>query len=131
MKLENTASTIKETKEVVEKKQSTKKIKELTLEDKITEWKAKYGKIYKNTIDGETIIWRAIRRGEYRELLSSNEELESEARLLAKQDKTTLMAVLYPDTIADLIEQKAGLATVLSEEILAKSGFDITETESL
>ena len=118
-------------KEVTTKKESIKKVKELSIEDQIVAWKKQYGKVYKNSVNGEEIIWRPIRRKEYRELLNISEELEADARLLAKQEATTLMGVLFPANIAELIEQKAGLATVMSEEILAKSGFDISETEAL
>ena len=105
----------------------------LTLEnlDKlIPEWKKKHARLFKNTIDGETVIWRPIKRSEYRQLLDL-ESSEEENRLLAKQEQTVKMAVLFPANIDELIEAKAGLATVLSEEILANSGFDISKTESL
>ena len=37
----------------------------------------------------------------------------------------------YINQIEDLIEEKAGIATVLSDEILDKSGFYLSETESV
>ena len=40
-------------------------------------------------------------------------------------------AILYPFDVDTLIDENAGLATVLSEEILAKSGFAISYTEEL
>ena len=40
-------------------------------------------------------------------------------------------AMLYPFNAEELIEENAGLATVLSEEILARSGFAISYTEEL
>ena len=39
--------------------------------------------------------------------------------------------VLYPFDVDALVEDNAGLATVLSEEILAKSGFAMSYTEEL
>lgn len=147
MKLENKEMTraeaveasIKESSEEVQATSEKKvaKVKkekvsvEVNLDAKIKEWKKAFGSIYKNEMNGEAIIWRAIRRKEYRELLSVEEVMTAEERLLLKQEKTVLMAVLYPSNIEVLIEEKAGFATVLSEEILAKSGFEITETESL
>lgn len=147
MKLENKEMTraeaveasIKESSEEVqatpEKKvakiKKEKVLVEVNLDAKIKEWKKVFGSVYKNEMNGEAIIWRAIRRKEYRELLSVEEDMTAEERLLLKQEKTVLMAVLYPSNIEVLIEEKAGFATVLSEEILSKSGFEITETESL
>lgn len=127
MKIKN--EEIKINEEVATKVPATKK--DLSLEEKIAIWKAAHGRIYKNTIDGESIIWRAVKRGEYKQLLKINEDLEEEDRLLAKQEATVKMVTLYPENIEELIEQKAGLATVLSDEILAKSGFDISTTEAL
>lgn len=97
----------------------------------IPEWKAKFGKLYKNLVDGEIYIWKPLRRGEYKELLKLNEDAIAEDRYLLKQEAVVEMAVLFPESIKEVIQEKAGLATVLSEEILSKSGFDISETEAL
>ena len=103
-------------------------ITEDNLEKLIPEWKATYGKLFKNMIDeDEFIIWRPIKRKEYKDLLNADQEVE----ILAKQEAISKMAVLYPANAAELIESRAGLATVLSEEILKYSGFEISETESL
>lgn len=119
---------VQEVKEVATK--GKKVAAEKTLDELIPAWKKQFGRLYKNTVDDVEVIWRPIRRGEYRELLNISVD-ENEDAFFARQEKTCQMAVLYPKDIASLIEQKAGLATVLSEEILAKSGFDISETEAL
>jgi hypothetical protein len=98
------------------------------LEQLIPEWKALYGKVFKNTVDDdEFVIWRPIKRKEYKQLLDADEEVE----ILAKQEAIAKMAILYPANASDLIDSRAGLATVLSEEILKYSGFEISATESL
>lgn len=137
MKLNDQENIVKEeTKKVSKKVTSTKsvgaeiEVTEENLDKLIPIWKEQFGRIYKNIIDGETVIWRPIRRKEYRELLDF-EASEEENRLLAKQEATVKTAVLFPKDVEVLIEAKAGFATVLSEEILAYSGFDISETESL
>ena len=63
MKIKNEG--IKNNEEMVAKAPVAKK--ELSLEEKIAVWKAAHGRIYKNTIDGESIIWRAVKRGEYKQ----------------------------------------------------------------
>lgn len=118
-----------EVKETVTKGKKVAAVEE-SLDKLIPQWKKQFGRIYKNTIDDVEVIWRPIRRGEYRELLNIVVD-ENEDAFFARQEKTCAMAVLYPKNVAELIEQKAGVATVLSEEILAKSGFDISETEAL
>lgn len=130
MKIENTNETIKKEK-VTKVNKTALSITEDNLGELIPEWKAKYGRIYKNIVDGDVFIWKAIRRKEYRELLKMNDDIDADERFLLKQESVVQMATLFPENISSFIESKAGLATVLSEEILARSGFDISETESL
>ena len=102
----------------------------IDLTEQIESWKKQYKKIFKNEIDGETIIWRRLKRGEYKEILKLNEDDEDE-RILVKQERMVKATVLYPFDVDALVEDNAGLATVLSEEILAKSGFAMSYTEEL
>lgn len=101
---------------VLEEAQPTK---ELTLEEKIEAWKKEYGnRIYNTTLFGETYIWKAITRSEYKEI-----------RQTPGDDREMLICLqqtLYPEnkeTLKELFEEKAGIPTTLSEEILEKSGF--------
>ena len=115
----------------------TTSTKEITMEERIAEWKKQYKNIYKNTIDGIDIYWRAVKRSEYKDLLNANEDIDTttaegrELKILAKQGSMVKTVVLFPDNIEELIEEKAGIATVLSDEILDKSGFYLSETESV
>lgn len=103
-------------------------ITEENVEKLIPQWKAQYGKIFKNEVDDDAyVIWRPIKRKEYKELLNADEEVE----ILAKQEAISKMAILYPANADELIASRAGLATVLSEEILKYSGFEISATQSL
>lgn len=93
--------------------------KELTLDEKIENWKKEFGdRIYNTTLFGETYIWRPLTRSEYREIRNTPGE-DREIIICIQQ-------VLHPedkDTFKELLEEKAGIATTLSEEILEKSGF--------
>lgn len=117
------------------KKRSYKKKAEATSDDidfadLVSTWKSQHKRVFKNEIDGETIIWRRLKRGEYKEILA-HEEVDEESKILSKQEMMVRVAVLYPFDVDALIEENAGVATVLSEEILAKSGFAISYTEEL
>lgn len=103
---------------------------ELDLTAYIEQWKKEYKRVFKNDIDGDTIIWRRLKRGEYKNILNETED-DQDSKILTKQEKMVAAAVLYPFNIEELIEDNAGLATVLSEEILARSGFAISYTEEL
>lgn len=103
---------------------------EIDLTELIAQWKLQYKRIFKNDIDGETIIWRRLKRGEYKEILKETES-DEDSKILIKQEKMVKAAILYPFNAQEVIDENAGLATVLSEEILAKSGFAISYTEEL
>lgn len=103
---------------------------EVDLTECIEQWKQEHKRIFKNEIDGETIIWRRLKRGEYKNILKETED-DEDSKILTKQEKMVAAAILYPFNVKELIEDNAGLATVLSEEILAKSGFAISYTEEL
>lgn len=103
---------------------------ELDLTDKIEEWKRVYKRVFKNEIDGEIIIWRRLKRGEYKEILKLEEE-DEDNKILTKQERMVKTAMLYPFNADEIISENAGLATVLSEEILARSGFAMSYTEEL
>ena len=108
----------------------------------IDEWKAEYGYVYK-TMDGKRpIIYRPIRRNEYRQLMLDTDipiEDENDAekrfeRLSARQIGICKITVLYPEAeeLSKMLENKAGLAVSLSNEIMDYSGFDsLAKTEEL
>lgn len=118
---------IKKTAKSKAKKSDNKNDKDEELALKIAQWKSLYGKIYKNNIDkDEFVIWRLIKRKEYKELLNGGN-----IELMEKQEKVVKTVLLYPEDVEALIESRAGIATILTEEILAHSGFEISETTEL
>lgn len=118
---------IKKTAKSKAKKSDNKNDKDEELALKIAQWKSLYGKIYKNNIDkDEFVIWRLIKRKEYKELLNGGN-----IELMEKQEKVVKTVLLYPEEVEALIESRAGIATILTEEILAHSGFEISETTEL
>ena len=105
-------------------------VEEVNVGELILDWKKEYKRIFKNEVDGDIIIWRRLKRKEYKEILAYEDE-DEENRIMTKQEMMVKKAVLYPFNVDELIEENAGIATVLSEEILAKSGFAISYTEEL
>lgn len=119
---------IDDNKEVINseiKETDTETTSELILEEKIEEWK-KSTPVFRNYIDGdEFIIWKPLNRAEYKSIY--DKELSPDE----VNDELIKLAVLYPDNITELLEERAGLSYVLSDEILKLSGFGISPTESL
>lgn len=107
-----------------------------TLEDKIQGWKKEWGKVYKTTVGDDTVIWRKLKRKEYNTIMSSTNEAETEEDIIERtynrQVEIAKVSVLYPENIAELIEDKCGLAPSIADLVMFKSGFIVaTETEEL
>lgn len=112
---------------------STKAIKEITLDDKIAEWKSEYKKIFMNTIDGKDYIWRRIKRNEYSEIMGMKDGDDVDERIYNRQyaiAKKVILNIPEDELEADL-EESAGLATTISDEVLDRSGFNATTTVEL
>jgi hypothetical protein len=103
-----------------------------TLEQKISQWKVQYGKLYKSVIDGDVYIWRKLKRKEYVELMADkSEEDQVTGKIYERQEKIASIVVLYPNNIGELIETNAGLATTIADEVIMRSGFELASTEEL
>lgn len=93
--------------------------KEMTLEKKIEAWKKEFGdRVYRTSLFGETYIWKAITRSEYKEIRQTPGD--------DREIIICLQQTLFPEnkeTLQEIFEEKAGIPTTLSEEILEKSGF--------
>jgi len=96
-------------------------------QEQIKEWKDKYKFVYRATIDGVDYYFRTLSRDDYMVITEKQQvagttldyELETvKTCLLNKMDEATIKA-------------KSGVVTVLSERIMAKSGFQSVEEEEL
>ena len=115
----------------------------------IQECKNKYGKVYGNiTGNGELLIWKPLDRKEYKQImkevsiddydesllsLEQKEEL-SKKRIenkFLKEESVCLKCIVYPENPKEILDKTAGLATVLSEDILMHSGFVLSPTQAL
>lgn len=108
--------------------------------------KKKYGKVYKTRIADEDIIWRRLKRSEYKqvmELVIEHEEIvkdeegnevvemvyDEQATYELRQEKIADLVILYPENI---VENMAIVADVISTECMIKSGFgEEPKTEEL
>lgn len=99
-------------------------------ETQINDWKKQYGKIYKSIVGDEVIIFRKIKRNEYMQAMTDIDS-EDPMKVFLRQDMITKMTTLYPNNIDQLIEENGALSTVISNEVLGKSGFDLLSTTQL
>jgi hypothetical protein len=103
---------------------------ELT-EAQIAAWKAEHGKVFKTVIDGQTYVWRRLKRREYVDAMSYRSEENPDANVYLRQNIIASIVTLYPADMAFRIEEFAGLAGEISDRAILKSGFDASETEEL
>lgn len=97
------------------------------LADLINEFKQQYKRLYKTTlVDGTIVIWRPLKRSEFKDLMNKFRNIEDEKeRIWAREEECCRMVVLYPsaEEFSDIIDNMAGTASSLCDEIYEKSGF--------
>lgn len=87
----------------------------------VDEWKGKYGQIYMTEVtDEDAFIWRALNRRDYKEIMKI-EEVDG----LYREEVVCEKCILWPSGLKfiDMSERKAGIPTILAEQIMDKSGF--------
>ena len=115
--------------------------------EQIEELKNEYGHIYRTFLDGNPIIWRRLKRKEYEEItistaddeLDLNEDEEDTpdvarkrtARMYNRQNMIAQAAIIYPENAMDLLNNYALAITNISDDVMARSGFDMPKSEEL
>lgn len=77
------------------------------------------------------IIWRRLKRSEYKEVLTGTYSEDAELAYFEKQEAFAKKVILYPENIDDLIEEFAGIADFIASETMVKTGFGITNTKAV
>lgn len=90
------------------------------LESEILAWKKQFGRVYSTELDGEIYIWRTINRFEYKEVMSVSNTNE-----LMREEMICEVCVLFPYdyTYEKMTNDAGGIPSMLSEQIMQKSGF--------
>lgn len=95
--------------------------------EQIEAWKAEHGRIYKiQPAEDIVIIYKALSRADYIEIMNGQV-----AGLMDDPEIATVKKCVVNNVPDSLYEDKGGLATVVYEEIMKKSGFVIVESEEL
>jgi len=84
---------------------------------KIDELKAQYKRLYITEFDDETFIWRVLTRPEYKKIVSMEN-----LTVFDREEEICKCCVVYPENY-DFGGSGAGVATLLAEQIMDKSGF--------
>lgn len=127
--------------EILEKaaKKAVKKIeqqqeiieKEKTVEAIAEDLKKTHKEVYITDIAGLQIIWRKLKRSEYKELMTTKFDDNEELEFLEKQDFVAKKVILYPENVEELLEEYAGVADLIATETMIKTGFGLTNTRAV
>ncbi len=105
-------------------------MKEPNIED-LKRWKEEYKKLFKTTLtDGTILIWRRLKRSEYRQFMREYESVDArDERIWEREEAVCKACILFPeqDEVEEMLEAQAGIATLLSDDIFANSGFALKE----
>lgn len=106
---------------------------EITTSDNVAAWKQEHGKIFKSIINDKEYIWRRIKRKEYSEIMNIKDGEDVDERVYRRQEAIAKMVILNlaVEEVESDLEELAGLASTLSEEVMDRSGFNLTATFEL
>lgn len=102
--------------------------------------KKKHGRVYKTILADEVIVWRLLKRSEFKEIMNMaiyndevvvdkdgnevvNQVINEEATYDMRQEEIAKAVIIYPQGI---VEQMAAVADIISTECMLKSGFGET-----
>ena len=102
--------------------------------------KKKHGRVYKTILADEVIVWRLLKRSEFKEIMNMviyndevvvdengnevvNQVINEDATYDMRQEEIAKAVIIYPQGI---VEQMAAVADIISTECMLKSGFGET-----
>ena len=114
---------VKKTKEEEIKEVEQVDSEEIAMQKVIDKFKKQYKKVYETNIAGERIIWRPIKRSEYKEIMAYEDDKLSDREIVyVREEMMARKVILYPKTDY-IIEEFAGVAEVIADECMYYSGF--------
>lgn len=105
----------------------------------IVAWKAEYGDVFiTNVTYDKHIVWRTLRRPEYKQLVRQIEQLLTSEKMtqteanMYNEELTCSICTLFPKySMADFEKEMAGLPSILSQQIMESSGFTTIDVRQL
>lgn len=132
-------------KETVKKTTSTKKkvteeqveevvetVKELSPAETAAEkLKEIHGDVFITTVADVEIVWRKLKRSEYKEAMSIKFDENEDINYFERQDFMAKKVILYPENVDALLEDYAGVSDIIATETMIKTGFGIANTKAV
>ena len=123
----------------IAKKEEMNLTPEEQMQKAIDAGKKKHGKVYKTILADEAIVWRKLKRSEYKEVMnmfvyedvkvvdeegneSVSQRIDEDATFDMRQEEIAKRVILYP-VASKIVEDMAAVADIISTECMIKSGF--------
>lgn len=111
--------------------QEEKIVKDKTVEAIAEQLKKEHKEVFITDIAGLQIVWRKLKRSEYKELMTAQFDENEELAFLEKQDFVAKKVILHPQNVEELLEEYAGVADLIATETMIKTGFGLTNTRAI
>lgn len=107
--------------------------KEKLIEQTAEEIKEKYRlrEVFITNVADMYIVWRKLKRSEYKEIMTQTYSENEDLAFYEKQDDIARKVILYPENVEELIEEFAGVSDIIASETMVKTGFGLTETKAV
>ena len=132
-KVDNTEVLEKAAKKVAEKMQHDLDMieREKTVEAIAEDLKKDHKEVFITDMAGLQIVWRKLKRSEYKELMTTEFSENEELQFLERQEFIAKKVILYPYNVEELVEEYAGVAEIIATETMLRTGFGSTNTRAV
>ena len=96
---------------------------------KAEELKKIYKEVYITEVADLQIVWRKLKRSEYKEAMSKQFSENADINYFERQEFMARKVILFPENIDELLEDYAGVSDIIATETMVKTGFGITTTK--
>lgn len=134
MKKETVKKTTSTKKKVTEEQveEVVEKVKELSPAETAAEkLKEIHGDVFITTVADVEIVWRKLKRSEYKEAMSIKFDENEDINYFERQDFMAKKVILYPENVDALLEDYAGISDIIATETMVKTGFGIANTKAV
>lgn len=115
----------------IEEKEVLEKVKPIELIAEELKKKHKLKEVFITDIAGEYVIWRKLKRSEYKEAMTQKFNENEDLAYYERQDFVAAQVILYPENAEELIEEFAGISDIIATETMVKTGFGLTTTQAV
>lgn len=127
-------STASKKEEVVKKELQQEEIKETPMpltpaEEAAVNLKKTYKEVFITNVADIQIVWRKIKRSEYKKAMSIKFDDNEDINFFERQEYMARKVILFPENIDELLEDYAGVSDIIATETMVKTGFGITSTK--